>query len=246
MPGVCKMGIFKKNNAQEKESKCEYDVINLNHYALSKDTITRRNQLSALFVLLKNKYPDAEYSITTPLKEFNIPEEFEGTEIIAIAKYFEATEWHLFIDEERYADISFEKMEINGEPEMLEFYKKSVMDVEKFGTDLDVYDFSFNKYPGWLWEKYLEEQYMKMTALGNRYLKYGDFYVYDEELDEHKITCVQEFEKARNREYILLKSKLTPYKVIFVDLGLKQVLATELDDLEKEYFADILHPTLNE
>ena len=240
------MGLFGKKKEPVHESTCEFDVINLNHYALSKGTIMRRNQLSALFVLLKNKYPDAEYSIDTPLKTFNIPEEFEAPEIMTIAKYFEATAWHVFIDEERYMDIDFDQMEVNGEPEILETCKEFVRAVEKFKSDINITDFSFNKYPGWLWDKFLEEQYEKIVALGNRYLKYGDFFVYNDDLEETRITCEEQFIKARNREYILLKSKLNTYRIILIDLAIKQVLATELDDLEKEYMSDILKPEINE
>jgi len=239
------MSLFEKNT-KAYESICEYDEINLNHYALARNTVPKRNQLSALFVMVKNKYHDAEYSIDTPLKRFEIPEEFEATEIMAIAKYFEATAWHIFIDEERYVDIDFDRMEVNGEDEMLSFCKESVRSIEKFNSDISVSDFSFNKYPGWLWDKYLEEQYDKMVTMGNRYLTYGDFYVYDDELDERKITNRLEFDAARNRKYILLKSKINNYRIIFVDLGLKQVLATELDDLESEYLRDILHPEIEE
>lgn len=241
------MGLFGKNNNEPmRESVCEYDLVNLNHYALSRGTVMKRNQLSALFVILKNKYPDGEYSIDTPLKTFNIPEEFEAQEIMTIAKYFEATGWHIFIDEERYVDIDFEQMAVNGEPEMLEACKEAVRSVEKFKSDVNITEFSFNKYPGWLWDKFLEEQYEKIVALGNRYLTYGDFYIYNDELDESKITCKEDFEKARNREYILLKSKLNSYRIILIDLAIKQVLATELDDLEKEYLSDILRPEIND
>lgn len=237
------MSLFKKK--EEHLSICEYDVININHYALSRGTVLKRNQLSALFVLIKNKYQGGEYSIDTPLKTFNIPEEFEAPEIMTIAKFYEATAWHIFIDEERYVDINFDQMEVNGEPDMLEFCKEAVRTVEKFKSDIRVTEFSFNKYPGWLWDKFLEEQYEKIVALGNRYLKYGDFYIYNDELDESKIANKEEFEKARNREYILLKSKINSYRIILVDINIKQVLATELDDLEKEYLSDILKPQID-
>lgn len=238
------MGLFGKKK-EEHLSICEYDEININHYALARNPIPKRNQLSALFVILKNKYPDSEYSITTPLKEFKIPEEFEAPEIMAIAKYFEATEWHIFIDEERYVDIDFDALKVNGEVDMIQFCKDSVKNVEKYKSDISISEFSFNKYSQYLWQKFLDEQYEKMINLGNRYLKYGDFYIYDDELDEHKITSKEDFEANRNREYILMKSKLNNYRIVMIDLGLKLVIATELDDLEREYMSNLLKPEID-
>lgn len=227
-------------------SPCEYDDININHYAFSTNTNMKRNQMSALFVMLKNRLIDGEYTIDTPLKTFDIPEEFEAPEIMAISKYFEATAWHIFIDEESYIDFDFESFKINLEPSVIDECKEILKKAESFKSDVSVADFSFNKYAGWLWDKYLEEQYDKLTAMGNRYLKFGDFFVYDDELDERKIQSREDFEAARVRNYILLKSKLNEYRIVFIDMKLKMVLATELDDLEKEYMGDILHPNTDD
>jgi hypothetical protein len=168
----------------------------------------------------------------------------EAPEIMAIAKYFEVKEWHIFIDEEHYVDVDFDFIKVNGEVEMIDYCKDVLKKVEKYKSDVDVTDFNFNKYSGWLWDKYIEEQYQKCIDLGNRYLKYGDFYVYDEDLDEYKINSKEDFDKVKNKLYILLKSKINTYRIVLMDLNLRQVLATELDSLEKEYLSDILHPEL--
>lgn len=239
------MGLFNKKQ-EVITSNCEYDEININRYALSRNNQQKKVQLGALFVLFKNKYKNAEYSIETTLKEFFIPEEFELPEILAISKFFEVKEWHIFIDEEHYIDIDFDFIKVNGELAMIDFCKDAILKIEKYKSTIDVYSFSFHKYSDWLWDKYIESQYDTCIKMGNRYFKYGDFFVYDEDLDEFKITSKEEFEKIKRTKYILLKSKLNTYRIIFIDMDLRQVLATELDDLEKEYLKDLLHPEIEE
>lgn len=237
------MGLFSNKNIQNNnESNCDYQEINIGHYAIARDTNKKKIQLGALFVLLKNKNPNAEYSIETTLKEFNIPEEFETPEILAISKFYEVKAWHIFMDEEHYIDITMEEVCVNGELSMIDEVKNDIKQIESFKSGIDVHTFSFNKFAGWLWDKYLEQQYEICIKLGNKYLTYGDFYVYDEELDEYKITTKEDFEKIRYKEYILLKSKLNTYRIVLINTELKQVIATELDDLEKEYMNDLLHP----
>lgn len=239
------MGLFNKKE-QKIESYCEYEEININRFALSRNNEQRKVQLGALFTLFKNKYKDAEYSIETTIKEFEIPEEFESPEILAISKYFEVKEWHIFIDEEHYIDIDFDFIKVNGELDMIDFCKDAILKIEKYKSTIDVCEFSFHRYSDWLWDKYIESQYDICVKMGNRYFKYGDFYVYDEDLDEFKITCKEDFNKMKRIKYILLKSKLNTYKVIFIDEHLRQVIATEFDDLEKEYLKDLLHPEIEE
>lgn len=236
----------KKGKKEEHISNCEYDEININRYAIARNNSMRKIQLSALFVYLKNLFPDAEYTIDTTLKTFFIPEEFESPEIMAISKCFEVKEWHIFIDEEHYVDIDFDFVKVNGELNMIDEVKEAIRKVEKYKTDIDITTFNFNKYSQWLWDKYIEEQYQKCIDMGNKYLKYGDFYIYDDELDEFKITKKEEFDEVRNKSYILLKSKLNAYRLVLIDMEIRQVIATELDDLEKEYLGDLLHPQINE
>lgn len=232
----------KRNQVQT--SSCEYDEININRYAISKDNKMRKIQLGALFILFKNKYQGAEYTIETTLKTFNIPEEFYNTEILAISKFFEVKEWHIFIDEEHYIDIDFDFIKVNGELSMIEDSKEALSKIEKYKSDIDIHSFNFNKYSGWLWDKYLEDQFNTCIKLGNRYLKFGDFYVYDDEGDEYKIVTKEDFEKVLNKTYILLKSKINNFKIVLIDMELRQVIATELDSLEKEYLSDLLHPEI--
>ena len=240
------MGFFGKRKTEETLSYCEYDEININRYAISRSNSMRKIQLSALFVMLKNEYKDAEYTIKTSIKEFYIPEEFEQTEIMAISKYFEVKEWNIFIDEEHYVDIDFDFVKVNGEIEMIDKCKELLKKAESYKSDIEIATFNFNKYSGWLWDKYIESQYITCINMGNRYLKYGDFFIYDSELDEYKICSKEDFDKCRDKNIILLKSKLDKYKVVIIDMQLRQVIATELDDLEKEYLSNILKPEIDE
>lgn len=233
-----------RKRTQQPTSMCEYDEININRYAISKDHVMKKIQLGALFILFKNKYPSAEYTIETTQKTFNIPEEFYNPEILAISKFFEVKEWHIFIDEEHYIDIDFDFLKVNGELSMIEDCKETITKIEKYKSDIDIHSFNFNKYSGWLWDKYLENQYDTCIKLGNKYLKFGDFYVYDDEGDEYKISTKEDFEKISRKTYILLKSKLNNFKLVLIDMELRQVIATELDSLEKEYLSDLLHPEL--
>ena len=239
------MGLFKKKDKTTPTSSCEYDEISLKTYTLSSFTSTRKMQLAALFVLLKKKFPGAEYSINTNLKEFRIPEEFESAEIMTISKQYEVKEWNIFIDNEHYVDIDLTTVKVNGELSMIDSVRDTIKLVEKIGSDISVTSFVFNQYAEWLWDKYLESQYDICVKLGNKYLKFGDFYVYDNEFDEFKIENKRDFELIKDRiQYIVLKSKLNSYKIVFIDQSKRQVLVTELDELEKQYLSELLHPNI--
>lgn len=230
----------RKKNIQ---NMCEYNEIRLKAYALSKNTVLRKLQLAALFILIKNKYKGADYYLDTTAGEIAIPEEFDNAEVMALSKVFETKSWHVFIDEEHYVDIDFEFVMINGEIEMFEYVKGNIMKVEKYKTDINTYVFQFNKYSDWLWGQYLENQYKICIEMGNRYLRFGSFYVYDNEYDEFAVVTQEDFDTIKQKQYILLKSKLDEYKGIFIDISKKMVIAIGLDALEREYLEDMLNPS---
>jgi len=232
------------NKSNKSVSLCEYEELTINRYNIAIVKNKRKVQLTALFILLKKQFPDAEYFITTTMKTFCIPEEFESAEIMAIASHFEVKEWNVFIDDEHYIDIDMNLIKINGEPKMINEIKGIIKKIERFSYDIDVHSFEFNQYSEWLWEKYLQSQYQTCIELGNKYLKFGDFLVYDDELDEFKIEKEEDFNLLQRKNYILLKSKLDSFRIILIDVEKRIVLATQLDELEKQYLAEILHPDI--
>lgn len=242
------MALFSKKQKTQvkKKTNCEYNEINVDKIAsnskVSKETNRRKVQLCNLFVILKDKYPGGVYTIDTPVKTFRIPEEFEKTEILAIAQVFEMKGFHLLWDEEHYVDIEYTTIAVNGELDMLEFVKRSLIQVAKIESKPVPYYFSFNTYSEWLWDKYVEALYESCVNLGNKYLTFGDMLVYDKDLDEFFIHSKEELDAVHGKEYVLLKSKLDEERIFLIDVEKRFIIGTGLNELEKEYVQDFLSP----
>lgn len=236
----------KKKETNVRQSLCEYNEINVDKIAssskVSKERNKRTQQLCHLFILLKDQYPGGSYSIETTAKTFGIPEEFETTEILAIAQVFEIKAFHVFLDEEHYVDIEYETIAVNGELDLLEFVKKNLIKVAKLDKKPAPYYFSFNSYSEWLWDKYIESLYESCVNLGNKYLTFGDFLAYDQEMDEFFVRSKEDLEKIRGKEYILLKSKLDPERLFLINIPKRFIIGTGMNELEQEYIQDFLNP----
>lgn len=235
------MGLFGSNNKnQVVNTNLEFNTIVVSKYALSPNVIIKTLQLGAFFLLMRSKHKGAECSIDTTLKTFEIPEEFEMTEILALLKIYEFKAMHIFIDEEHYIDINLDLIEINGELELYEDCKNTLRQVEKYKSDFTAFSFNFNQYSEKLWNAFEEQLYDALISIGNKYIKFGYFLVYDSDLDETEVATKEQYDEIKNKEYILLRGKINKDKNVIMDYKSRQIIATGFDELERLNLLDTL------
>lgn len=232
--------------AKQQSEKTSQSSININKYGYDKNEAGRYSQLAAFFHMLKTDLGQNIYcEFATKEDSIYIPYSFNLYETSVYALKYSPEMMYIELDENNYVEITFDNIDIHGTAEFISKTKQVFKEAETYRTYIEFFEFDFNSYAPWLWQKFLQQAYERCMEIGNDIFKNGNFMVYPIEEFEYYVITKADFQKTslQNMEYIVIRSNIQMDKMLLIDINRKLAFATGFDELEQIRVSDYLKPT---